>query len=118
MNRERIAIRRRRQEALDSLEFERVRERALTERLEPLVRDTEAWRADELALGRMPAADADTLRRIGFAMGPLPEPGRSQREQQIAEITAQLEDCRQRQRAFEQYAAALAEADAKDEDEG
>jgi hypothetical protein len=111
VNREQIAIRRRRQEALDSLEFERVRERALTERLEPLVRDAEAWRADELAFGRMGPENADTLRRIGFAMGPLPEPGRTQREQQIAEIVAQLEDCRERQRAFEEYAAALAEVE-------
>ncbi len=109
MNREQIAVRRRRQEALDSLEFEREREQALSQRLEPLVRDVEAWRADELAFGRMNEADAETLRSIGFAMRPLPEPGASQREQQIAELVGQLEDCRQRQRAFERYAEALAE---------
>jgi len=111
VNREQIAIRRRRQEALDSLEFEREREQALTERLEPLVRDVEAWRADELALGRMPTEDADTLRRIGFTMNPLPEPGRTQREHQIDELMAQIEDCRERQQAFASYAEALADRD-------
>jgi hypothetical protein len=109
VNREQIAIRRRMQEALDSLEFEREREEALTKRLEPLVRDVEAWRADGLALERIPPEDAETLRRIGFAMNPLPEPGRSQREQQIAELAAQIEDCRARQQAFTSYAHALAE---------
>lgn len=109
MNRELIAIRRRRQEALDSLAFEREREEALAKRLEPLVRDVEAWRADELAFARMPEEDVEKLREIGFSMRPLPEPGRTQREQQIAELMAQLEDCRERQQAFERYAAALAE---------
>lgn len=107
MDREQIAIRRRRQEALDSLAFEREREVALTGRLEPLVRDVEAWRADELAFARMDADDAETLRRIGFSMRPLPEPGASQREGQIAELVAQLEDCRERQKAYERYAEAL-----------
>ena len=107
MNREQIAIRRRRQEALDSLAFEREREVALTQRLEPLVRDVEAWRADKLAFDRMDDQDAQTLRRIGFTMKPLPEPGLSQREGQIAELVAQLEDCRERQQAYERYAEAL-----------
>ncbi len=107
VNREEIAIRRRRQEALDSLAFERERELALTQRLEPLVRDVEAWRADELAFASMEGEDAETLRRIGFTMKPLPEPGASQREAQIAELAAQLEDCRARQQAYERYAEAL-----------
>jgi hypothetical protein len=51
--------------------------------------------------------DAATLRRIGFTMKPLPEPGASQREAQIAELVGQLEDCRARQAAFERYAEAL-----------
>ena len=73
----------------------------------PLIRDVEAWRADELAFARMDSDDAETLRRIGFTMKPLPEPGASQREGQIAELTAQVEDCRARQQAFERYAEAL-----------
>jgi hypothetical protein len=114
VNREQIAIRRRRQEALDSLAFEREREIALEQRLEPLVRDVEAWRADELAFDRMDDEDAETLRRIGFTMNPLPEPGNSQREQQIAELVAQIDDCRQRQRAYERYADALQRHEGRD----
>lgn len=71
------------------------------------MRDVEAWRADELAFASMEGEDAETLRRIGFTMKPLPEPGASQREAQIAELAAQLEDCRARQQAYERYAEAL-----------
>jgi hypothetical protein len=107
VSREEIAVRRRRQEASDSLEFEREREVALEARLEPLIRDLEAWRADELAFGRMSPEDAATLREVGFAMGQLPDQGRAQRESQVAELEAQLADCRRRQRAFAAYVEAL-----------
>jgi hypothetical protein len=107
VNREEVAVRRRRQEALDSLEFEREREAALTQRLEPMIRDAEAWRADERAFAGMDPADADTLREIGFAMQRPADDSRARIEAQIAELEAKIEDSRRRQRAFEAYAAAL-----------
>jgi hypothetical protein len=107
VKREEVAVRRRRQEALDSLEFEREREAALTQRLEPMIRDAEAWRADERALAEMEAEDAETLREIGFLMQRPAEDSRARIEARIAELEAQIEDSRRRQRAFEAYAAAL-----------
>lgn len=107
MNREDVAVRRRRQEALDSLELEREREAALAQRLEPMIRDVEAWRADERAFAGMSVEDAETLREIGFAMSRPAEDSRARIEAQIAELEAQIEDSRRRQRAFAAYAAAL-----------
>ena len=105
--REGIARARRRQEALDSLEYEQEREAMLRQRLEPAVRDAEAWRADELALERISAEHAETLRRIGFVQPRPPDDSRVRLEKQIAELEAQIEDSRRRQQAFAAYAAAL-----------
>ena len=107
MNREEIAVARRRQEALDSLQFEREREEALTRRLDPIIRDAEAWRADALAFDAMPAEHVDTLRRIGFASKEPPEDARARFETKITELQEMIEDSRRRQRAFEAYADAL-----------
>ncbi len=107
MNREEIAVARRLQEAVDSLEFEREREEALTRQLEPIMRDAEAWRADEKAFGHMPPEDVATLRRIGFACEHPPEDARARFETKIAELEALVEDSQARQRAFERYAEAL-----------
>jgi hypothetical protein len=108
-DREKIARSRRRQEALDSLAFERQREEALLQRLEPIVRDAEAWRIDEAALAAMDAADREFLREIGFAQPRPPDDAMARFEARIAELEAQLEDCRRRQTAFEAYAKALEE---------
>ena len=107
--RERIARARRRQEALDSLEYERDREAMLRQRLEPAVRDAEAWRADEAALARLSAEDAETLRRIGFMQPRPPDDSRARLEKQIGDLEAQIEDSRLRQQAFAAYVAALEE---------
>ena len=102
-----IARARRRQEATDSLEFEQQREAALSERLQPMIRDAEAWRADELALQALDSEDADTLRRIGFVQGRPPDDSLARIEALMAELEEQLEDSRRRQRAFAAYAKAL-----------
>lgn len=107
--REEIARARRRQEALDCLEFERTREAALLARLEPVVRDAEAWRADEVAFTAMAPEDRDLLREIGFAQPRPPDDARGRFEARIAELEAQLEDCRRRQKAYAAYAKALGE---------
>jgi hypothetical protein len=109
VSREAIARARRRQEALDSLEFERQREAALRQRLAPIVRDAEAWRVDEAAFAAMADEDRDFLRQIGFAQPKPPEDAMGRFEARITELEAQLEDCLRRQQAFEAYAKALEE---------
>ena len=109
-DREQIARARRRQEALDSLEFERQREAALVQRLEPVIRDAEAWRADEAAFAGMEADDREFLREIGFAQPKPPDDALGRFQARIDELEAQLEDCRRRQKAFAAYAKALGEA--------
>ncbi len=108
MGRDEIVRARRRQEALDSLDLERQREEALRTRLDNALRDLEAWRADEAAAARMEPEDVETLRRAGFVQGQPPEDARIRMESQIAELEAELAECRRRQRAFERYAEALA----------
>ena len=106
-NRERVARARRHQEALDSLEYEQQREAMLRQRLEPMLRDAEGWRADEAAIPAMPPEDVETLRRIGFIQGRPGEEAQARFEKQIAELEAQIEDSKLRQRAFAAYAQAL-----------
>jgi hypothetical protein len=105
--REGIARARRRQEALDSLEFEQKREAKLRERLEPIIRDAEAWRADEVAVADMSSEEVETLRRIGFVQQRPPEDAAARFEAQIAELEAMIDDSQRRQRAFAAYAEAL-----------
>ena len=106
-SRERVARKRRHQEALDSLEYEQQRETLLRQRLEPMLRDAEGWRADEAAIPNMPAEDVETLRRIGFIQQRPGEDAQARFEKQIAELEAQIEDSTLRQRAFASYARAL-----------
>ena len=108
-DRDRTVRERRRQEALDSLELERQREVALTTRLENVLRDLEAWRADEAAFARMEPDDAEVLRRIGFATRQPAEDARARLEGQIAGLEADIADVRRRSRAYERYAEALEE---------
>jgi hypothetical protein len=105
--REEIARARRRQEALDSLEFERQREAAFVQRLEPIIRDAEAWRADEAAFAAMEPEDCEFLREIGFAQPKPPDDALGRFEARIQELEAQLADCRRRQQAYAAYAKAL-----------
>lgn len=107
--REEVARKRRRQEALDSLEYEQEREAMLRQRLEPIIRDAEAWRADELAVAGMGAEEVETLRRIGFVQQRPPEDAAGRFETQIAELEAMIEDSQRRQRAFAAYAEAINE---------
>ncbi len=104
-----IARARRRQEALDSLESEQQREQALRGRLEPAIRDAEAWRADEIAFERVSDEDAATLKAIGFVQGRPAEDSRGRLEAQIGKLQEQIADSQRRQRAFEAYAKALSD---------
>jgi hypothetical protein len=102
-----IARTRRRREALDSLEYEQKREAMLRDRLEPIIRDAEAWRADDAAIAGMGKEEVETLRRIGFVQQRPPEDAAARFEAQIAELEAMIEDSQRRQRAFAAYAEAL-----------
>ena len=106
-HREEVARVRRRQEALDSLEFERERETALRNRLEPTLRDAEAWRVDAAAFEQMSDEDRDTLREIGFCQPRPPDDAMGRFEAHIAQLEAQIADSQRRQQALEAYAKAL-----------
>lgn len=108
---ERVAIARarRRQEAIDSLEFEEQREAALRGRLEPAVRDADAWRADEIALERVTPEEARTLAEIGFTQGRPAADAVARLEEQIAQLEEQIADSRRRQQAFRAYVEALSD---------
>jgi hypothetical protein len=106
-HREEIARARRRQEALDSLEFEREREAALRGRLEPVLRDAEAWRVDEAALAQLSPEDKETLREIGFAQPRPADDAAARFEAQISQLEEQIAESQRRQRALEAYANAL-----------
>lgn len=100
---------RRRQEALDSLEHERVREEALTRQLEQTLRDAEGWRADEEAFAWMDADDVALLRELRFTVEPPASEARGRFDARIAELEAEIAEARRRQRAYESYAKALEE---------
>ena len=106
-DREEIARARRLREALDSLEFEREREAALTRRLEDTIRDAESWRIDEVALARMEAEDADVLWQLGFPTKPPTEEARGRFEARLESLERDLDECRRRQKAYQAYADAL-----------
>jgi hypothetical protein len=106
-NRERVARARRHQEALNCIEYEQEREAMLRQRLEPMLRDAEGWRADEVAIPGMDEEDVATLRRIGFIQQRPTEDAQARFEKQIAELEAQLEDSKLRQKAYAAYARAL-----------
>jgi hypothetical protein len=107
--RDRVARAKRREEALDSLGFEREREEALTKRLANAVRDLEAWRVDEEAFGKMEAEEIEVLRGVGFSAAEPGEESRVRLEAAIAKLEAEIEESRSRQRAFGRYAQALEE---------
>jgi hypothetical protein len=109
IDRDEIVRARRRREALETLELERQRDAAISARLESSLRDLEAWRADELAFGRIDSGEADLLRQIGFAAQQPPEDGRVRLESRVAELEAELAESRRRQRALERFAEALGE---------
>ncbi len=106
--REEIARRRRRQEALDSLEYEQEREAMLRQRLEPLIRDADAWqRGRGRGGGHEPPRTSRRSDGSASCSSGRPEDAPARFEAQIAELEAMIEDSQRRQRAFAAYAEAL-----------
>ena len=123
MDREAITRARRRQQALESLEFEREREAALREQLEAVIAEEEGPRVDEAAFATMEPEDVDIVRdalgaaplgpeealEFGLELDELSDNGGESIEGEIARLQAEIGESRRRQRAFERYLEALGE---------
>jgi hypothetical protein len=125
VDRDAIARRRRRSQALEALEFERERERALADQLESIVAEEEGRRVDEEAFARMAPEDVAIVRELlgdGWALdedaeeddagGELDflsdEDGEPEEEEdEVARLQGLLESCRTNQRALERFIEAL-----------
>jgi hypothetical protein len=125
VDRDAIARGRRREQALEALEFERDREQALVYQIGSVVLEEEGRRVDEEAFGRMAPADAAIVRELlgdGWAPADDEDAGdedaglwldddgepADDEEDEVARLEAELERCRARQRALERYLDALA----------
>jgi hypothetical protein len=128
VDRDAIARRRRRSQALEVLEFERERERALADQLESIVAEEEGRRVDEEAFARMAPEDVAIVREllgdgwefeedeeedelggdVGFLLDD--EDGELEEEEgadEVARLQGLLESCRTSQRALERFIEAL-----------
>ena len=102
-----IARAKRREEALASLELERDREEAITQRLEQAVRDSQAWRVDEDVFGRMHPEDVELIRGLGFAaQEPSPEAA-ARLEARVAQLETEIAEARRRQQVYRRFIEAL-----------
>jgi hypothetical protein len=125
VDRDAIARGRRREQALEALEFERDREQALVYQIGSVVLEEEGRRVDEEAFGRMAPADVAIVRELlgdGWAPADDEDAGdedaglwldddgepADDEEDEVARLEAELERCRVRQRALERYLDALA----------
>ena len=118
-----IARRRRREQALEQLEFEREREAALLDQLEEVIAAPLAAEVDEVAFARMSPEDAAVVREaFGSSLDAdlesefedelvdWTEPDGDEADELEAEILrleAAVEDSRRRQQAYERYVDAL-----------
>ena len=114
---------RRRQQALDALEFERDRETALLEQIDEVLTELDGPRIDAEAFARMEADDAELVRETLDPTSVTSEPdslelegespaesARLRREEQEAErlrLGALVAECRRCQKALESYIQAL-----------
>jgi len=124
LDRDAIARGRRREQALEALEFERERERELTAQVEQLVVDAEGARIDAEIFARLDPEDADLVRGalhghdtvgedepffggeefVGLEAGEEEDAGD---EDELERLGAEIESSRRLQAAFERYVAAL-----------
>jgi len=114
---------RRRQQALDALEFERDRETALLEQIDEVLTELDGPRIDAEAFARMEADDVVLVRETLDPTSVMPEQewlelegespaesARLRREEQEAErlrLGALVAECRRCQKALESYIQAL-----------
>ena len=114
---------RRRQQALDALEFERDRETALLEQIDEVLTELDGPRIDAAAFARMEADDVELVRetldpdhvtseeeRLELEGESAAESARLRREEQEAErlrLRELVAECRRCQKALESYIQAL-----------
>lgn len=125
MDSDAIVCARRRQQALDALEFERGREAALLEQSDEVLTELEGPRIDAAAFARMEAEDVELVREaldpeqgspeeewLEFQGEPAAEAERLRREEREAErlrLIRLIAECRRLQQALERYLEALGE---------
>jgi hypothetical protein len=125
VDRDAIVRGRRRDQALEALEFERERERALAHQIGAILVEAEGPRVDRDAFGRMEEADVAVVRELleepewtfdaeGVELEDDPDawPARVDGEQgvdedEIGRLENEITRCRERQRALERYMEAL-----------
>ena len=107
MDREAVARARRREQALENLEFERERETALAGQLGDILIEAHGWRSDRELLSQLEPEEARALRDAAFEALPPDESQVAELEEEIVRLEGELEECGLRQRAYEHYLAAL-----------
>ncbi|HEY2937638.1 MAG TPA: hypothetical protein VGJ25_13625 [Gaiellaceae bacterium] len=109
MDREAIARARRREQALENLEFEQERETALAGQLGDILIEAHGWRSERELLSQLEPEEAQALRDAAFEALPPDEDQRAELEEEIVRLEGVLAECRLRQRAYEGYIEALGE---------
>jgi hypothetical protein len=121
VDREAMARAARRRQAQDALTFEREREAMLIEQLEDVLGESDGSRVDEAAFAAMEPEAVSLVRALldsgepevedEFGNVVFDEPDEADeavlREQELTRLEEVLEECRRKQRALEQYLAAL-----------
>jgi hypothetical protein len=119
VDRDAIVRSRRREDALEALEFERERERALAGQIDAIVVEEDGPRVDEQVFARMEPADVALVRELlgngGWVTdedgddwpaedGDEPEDAGAD---EIARLEAEIAECRRRQQSLERFIEAL-----------
>jgi hypothetical protein len=125
VDRDAIARKQRRQQAVEALEFERERVQGLTEQIEAIVAEREGPRVDEETFARMAPEDVETVRALldpasvpeldeedwlgGFEDADAGEEPveEDDPEEEIARLQDEIAASRRRQEALERYLDAL-----------
>ena len=125
MDRDAIVRGRRRDQALEALEFERERERALAHQIGAILVEAEGPRVDQEAFERMEEVDVALVRELldepewtfeadGAELEDDPDAGlpgdegeQGVDEDEIGRLESEIVRCRDRQRALERYMEAL-----------
>ncbi|HEU0336933.1 MAG TPA: hypothetical protein VFR43_10285 [Gaiellaceae bacterium] len=115
MDRDAIARRRRRDQVLEALTFERQREAALRDQLEEVVLEQDGPRIDAEAFARMEPDDVAVVRELlDGGWSPVDDDEDDddglevdEDEDEVERLQGEIESCRARQRALERYLEAL-----------
>jgi hypothetical protein len=107
VDREAVARARRREQALENLEFERERETALAGQLGDIVIEAHGWRTDQELLSQLEPEEARALRDADFVALPPDESQAAELEEEIVRLEGELEECGLRQRAYARFLEAL-----------